>query len=118
MNHRGKNIMKKLTIAFVLSILLISAVYAGTYNYSCKAGGKTYPLRVDENKKVLEWRGKRYSITVSQETETDSGCAKYGWDAKGNGTSFRFCTATKGVAGFIYPDGNENWDCDLKRNTL
>jgi hypothetical protein len=100
MNLKRKSVMKNLTTAFILSLLPISAVYAGTYNYSCKADGKAYPLRVDENKKVLEWQGKKYSITASQETETDSGCAKYGWDAKGNGTSFRFCTATQGVADF------------------
>jgi hypothetical protein len=59
------------------------------FDYSCKVDGKTYPLRVDEDKKVLEWRGKKYSIVFQPD------CAKYGWHAEGNGTSFDFGTATQ-----------------------
>jgi hypothetical protein len=71
----------KLTIALFIAFLPTTAVYAEIYNYSCKAcifprivsddgydgcdvvDGKTYPLRVDDNKNVLEWRGKKYSLT-------------------------------------------------------
>ena len=105
--------MMKLTIALIFASLSTTVVYAEIYNYSCKAclfprivddsgfdgcdvvDGKTYPLRVDDNKNVLEWRGKRYSITDAPFDDPD-GCAKYGWHAKGNGTSFTFCTATQG----------------------
>src|SRR5262249_25556013 len=98
----------KLTIALIFAPLPTTAVYAEIYNYSCKAclfprivsedgydgcdvvDGKTYPLRVDDNKNVLEWRGKKYKLTIA------SGCGKYGWHAEGNGTSFTFCTATQG----------------------
>jgi hypothetical protein len=43
----------------------MTVVHAETYNYSCKVAGKTYLLRVDDNKNVLEWRGKKYSLTVA-----------------------------------------------------
>ena len=70
--------MMKLTIALIFAFLSATAVYAEIYNYSCKAcvfprivsgdgsdgcdvvDGKTYPLRVDDKKNVLEWRGKIY----------------------------------------------------------
>ena len=76
----------KLTIAVIFAFLSTTAVYAEIYNYSCKAclfpgivsgdgfggcdvvDGKTYPLRVDDKKNVLEWRGKKYSLT-SQATK-------------------------------------------------
>jgi Bacterial SH3 domain len=79
-----------------------------TYNYSCKANGKTYPLQVDETKMSLTWRGKQYGLNV-----TDV-CGKYGWHAEGNGTSFDFCTATKGVASMTDKDGNELADCQMR----
>jgi hypothetical protein len=67
--------MMKLTLALIFAFLSTTVVYAETYNYSCKVcvfptigydcevDGKTYPLRVDDNKNVLEWRGKKYSLT-------------------------------------------------------
>jgi hypothetical protein len=87
------------------------------YNYSCKVDGKTYPLRVDGNKNVLEWRGKRYSLTITSADEPD-GCAKNGWHAKGNGTSFTFCTATQGYAAIEDKDGNDQVQCNLIRPKL
>jgi hypothetical protein len=65
----------KLTIALIFTYISTADVYAETYNYSCKVcvfltiatsdgsdgcevDGKTYPLRVDDNKNVLEWREK------------------------------------------------------------
>ena len=105
--------MMKLTIALIFASLSTTVVYAEIYNYSCKVDGKTYPLRVDDNKNVLEWRGKKYSLTVANGEE--DACAKYGWHAEGNGTSFKFCTATKGYAAIEDKDGNEQAQCNLKR---
>jgi hypothetical protein len=101
--------MKKLTIALIFASLSISAVYAEIFNYACKADGKTYPLRVDDNKNVLEWRGKKYSLTIQ------ANCAKAGWHAKGNGTSFDFCAATQGYAGIEDKNGNELAECCERR---
>jgi hypothetical protein len=81
------------------------------YNYSCKVDGKTYPLRVDENENVLEWRGKRYSLTIVDPLE----CGRYGWRAEGNGTSFKFCTATQGYGAIEDKDGNDQVQCNLVR---
>jgi hypothetical protein len=75
--------------------------------------GKTYPLRVDDNKNVLEWRGKKYSLTIASFDEPD-GCGKYGWHAKGNGTSFTFCAATQGY-GAIQDKDHVKVQCNLKR---
>jgi len=121
--------MIKLTIALIFASLSTTVVYGEEpFNYSCNACvfpgivmdgvdghecdvvyGKTYPLRVDEDKNVLEWRGKKYSLTKQPD------CAKYGWHAEGNGTSFDFCTATKGYAAIQDKDGNVQVQCDLKR---
>jgi hypothetical protein len=71
-----------------------------TYTYACEIDGEHYGTReihlarVDTQKNLLTWRGKTYGLTVEPE------CGKFGWHAEGNGTSFKFCTATKGVAGF------------------
>jgi hypothetical protein len=102
----------KLTIALIFASLSTTVVYAKTYNYSCKVDGKTYPLRVDDNKNVLEWRGKKYSLT---ENSGPDGCAKYGWHAEGNGTSFDFCAVTQGGAYIEAKDGNDEVECNLKR---
>jgi hypothetical protein len=121
--------MMKLTIALIFASLSTTVVYGEEpFNYSCNACvfpgivmdgvdgyncdvvvGKTYPLRVYEDKNVLEWRGKKYSLTQQPD------CAKYGWHAEGNGTSFDFCTATKGYAAIQDKDGNVLVQCDLKR---
>jgi hypothetical protein len=121
--------MMKLTIALIFAFLSATAVHAEIYNYSCNAcvfprividdgydgcdvvDGKTYPLRVDTNKNVLEWRGKKYSITEQPN------CGKDGWHAEGNGTSFDFCTATQGY-GAIKDKGDAHdvkVRCNLKR---
>jgi hypothetical protein len=117
----------KLTIALILAFIPTTAVYAEIYNYSCKAcifpsivgddgsdgcdvvDGKTYPLRVDDNKNVLEWRGKKYGLTADE-----SGGCKQGWHAKGNGTSFTFCAATQGYGAIEDKDGVKV-RCNLKR---
>ena|SRR5215813_5449046 len=108
--------MTKLLATAAVLAALTSSVHAAPkseFNYSCKVDGKTYPLRVDENKNVLEWRGKKFSLTVAYADEPD-GCAKYGWHAEGNGTSFTFCTATQGYAA-IEKNGKEQAVCNLKR---
>src|ERR1035437_10971438 len=107
----------KFTIAFIFAFLSTTVVYAETYNYSCKVcvfptnaidgcdvDGKTYPLRVDDSKNVLEWRGKQYSLTGT-DYDLEYGCGNFGWHAKGNGASFDFCTATKGYAAIQDKDG-------------
>jgi hypothetical protein len=118
---RGEYSMMKLTIAFIFAFLSTTAVYAAIYNYSCRAclfpsdgnacdvvDGKTYPLRVDDSKNVLEWRGKKYSLTEKPD------CGRWGWHAEGNGTSFDFCTATQGY-GAIETKDEVRVQCDLKR---
>lgn len=120
----------KLTIAFVLTCISATVVHAETYNYSCKVcifptiastgydgcdvDEKTYLLRVDDNKNVLEWRGKKYGLTIAS-ADKPNGCAKYGWHAEGNGTSFTFCTATQGYGAVEDKDGNVRVRCNLKR---
>jgi hypothetical protein len=96
--------IRKLLLGTVAAVLAVipTTVYArdiGTpreapFDYSCKVGRKTYQLLVDEDKKVLEWRGKKYRIVFQPD------CAKYGWYAEGNGAAFNFCTATQGGAYF------------------
>jgi hypothetical protein len=122
----------KITIALIFACLSTAAVYAETYNYSCKVcvfptiaandgsdgceevGGKTYPLRIDDTKKVLEWRGKRYGLTDAMDSDEPS-CGKGGWHAEGNGTSFTFCYATKGYGAIEDKDGTVRVRCNLKR---
>ena len=106
--------MIKLTIALIFASLSTTVVYAEIYNYSCKVDGKTYPLRVDDKKHVLEWRGKKYSLTDVFADEPD-GCGKAGWHAEGNGTSFKFCAATQGYAGIEDKDGNDLAECCERR---
>ena len=86
----------KFTIAFIFAFLSTTVVYAETVNYSCSVDGKMYSLRVDDIKNVLEWRGKKYSLTVSED------CGKSGWHVAGNGRSFDFCEATQG-SGYVFP---------------
>ena len=113
--------MIKLAIAFISASLSTTVVYAEIYNYSCKAclfpsddgvcdvvDGKTYPLRVDDSKSVLEWKGRKYSLTEQPN------CAKYGWHSEGNGKSFDFCTMTQGY-GAIEIKNEVRVLCNLKR---
>jgi hypothetical protein len=86
---------KLLTVAIIVWSTV--AAYAETYSYSCKVGGKTYPLKVDDTANSLEWKGAKYKLSEAQ-------CGRYGWHAEGNGTPFDFCTATKGYAA-IEKDG-------------
>ena len=67
---------------------------ADTYTYVCTDHGKSYPLKVDEKKNTIEWKGSIYNIKPQE------GCAKFGWRAERDGASFDFCTATQGYAEF------------------
>jgi hypothetical protein len=62
---------------------------------------------------VLEWRGKKYDLTDAIGDEP-GGCAKAGWHAKGNGTTFTFCAATQGYGAIEDKDG-VRVRCNLKR---
>jgi hypothetical protein len=104
----GSRLGVRLKIALIFASLSTTVVHAEIYNYSCKVDGRAYPLRVDDNKNVLEWRGKKYSLT-------ENPCGRYGWHAEGNGTSFDFCTATKGYAWIEDKDEKNKVECDLKR---
>jgi hypothetical protein len=109
---------KALALAIILAPLLTTAAYPETYNYFCKVGGKTYPLLADENTNILTWRGQKDSITVAHgDIDEPDGCAKYGWIATGDGTSFKFCAATQGVGTIEYKDGS-TVDCDQHRERL
>jgi hypothetical protein len=87
------------TLAFaataVLAVIGASVVDARTYNYSCTVDGKAYPLQVNDTNMSLKWRGKQYGLNALTNPDL---CGKGGWHAEGNGTSFDFCYATKGVA--------------------
>jgi hypothetical protein len=106
--------MAKLIAAIIFASLSTAAVHAEIFNYSCKIDGKTYPLRVDDNKNVLAWRGADYSTTVASFDEPN-GCANAGWHAVGNGKSFTFCAATQGYAAIEGKDGNDVADCCERR---
>lgn len=110
----------------LMSALCTTAVHAEVLNYSCKVcifpsavnvgecdvgDGKSYPLSVDESRKVLEWRGKKYSILVASPDDKGGGCGKYGWQADGNGTTFTFCIATKGYGGISDTTGETRAQC-------
>lgn len=119
--------MKKGIIALLALLACNSDASAESYTYSCKAcifpgnagacdvgEGKAYLLKIDDARNTLDWRGKSYSIVLAQMDDEDGGCAKYGWRAKGNGVSFKFCTATKGY-GAIEVGAEERVQCQLKR---
>lgn len=121
--------MMRFAVAPISVVLFATAANAEIYNYSCKicmfpsdardgsdgceVVGPALPLRVDDNKNVLEWRGKKYDLTVASSDESD-GCAKYGWHAKRNNISFTFCTATQGYGAIEDKDG-VRVQCNQKR---
>jgi hypothetical protein len=98
--------MKRIIITTLVALSTTSA-HADTYNYVCKDHGKSFPLKVDDTQNTLEWKGITYKIKQNED------CAKFGWRAEKDGTSFDFCTATKGYASF-QQNGTEI-QCDLKR---
>lgn len=92
---------------FVLAALPTVSARAETYNYICKDQGRAFPLKVDDTRKILDWRGTTYRI---KETED---CAKFGWRAEKDGGSFDFCTATQGYADFR--QNGATVQCSLRR---
>jgi hypothetical protein len=98
--------MNRIVISALVAISTTSA-HAGTYSYICADHGKSFPLKVDDTQNTLEWKGTTYKIIENED------CAKFGWRAEKDGTSFDFCTATKGYAA-IEQNGIEI-QCDLKR---
>jgi site-specific DNA-cytosine methylase len=57
----------------------------------------------------------RWSLTVAPYDDKGGGCAKYGWHAEGDGTSFTFCTATQGYGAIEDKNGDVRVQCNLKR---
>ena len=85
--------MKRI-VTLVVAMFSITSAHAGTYNYICKNRGKPYPLKIDDNRNTLEWKGDIYKIKENRN------CGKFGWHAEKDSTSFDFCTATQGYADF------------------
>jgi hypothetical protein len=79
----------KWSAALVFATISMTPANAYVYNYACTDHGKSYPLRVDDAKNVLEWKGAIYKIRTTD-------CGRAGWHAEGGGEPFDFCTATKG----------------------
>ena len=79
----------KWIIMTALIALLTNFARADTYNYTCKDGGRSFPLKVDDTRNILEWKGATYKIKENED------CAKFGWRAEKDGQSFDFCTARK-----------------------
>lgn len=121
--------MSTFPLAPIFIVIFVTAANAEIYNYSCKicafpsdasdgsdgceVVGPILPLRVDDNKNILEWRGRKYDLTIASNDESD-GCAKYGWHATRNNISFLFCTATQGYAAIEDKNG-VRVQCNLKR---
>ena len=105
--------MKKLSVALVLSLLTTSG-YASVIPYFCEVGSRTYPMRVDEARKTLNWRGVQYSIVNilrNRVNASDDECAKYCWIVKRHEVVSTVCTATQGTAYFTDPATNQDVDC-------
>ena len=102
---------RALLLVGATALLMVTAAQAATYSYDCKVDGKTYPLQVNDTNLSLKWRGKQYGLNAV--TNPDA-CEKGGWHAEGNGTSFDFCYATKGVASISNQDGTWNVDCQQR----
>jgi hypothetical protein len=98
--------MKKLVL-IALALGLSQQAQADTYSYACKDHGKKLPLKVDDAKNTLTWKGVDYNITVQED------CGKAGWRAEKDGVAFDFCTATKGYADFELK--GDKIVCDMKR---
>ena len=91
----------------ITTALYINSAHADTYNYVCNDHGRSYPLKVDDKKNTLAWKGSIYKLKRQLD------CAKFGWHAEKDGDSFDFCVATKGYANF--EQNGTHIECDLKR---
>jgi hypothetical protein len=119
------NTKMKKVLAVAMAVLVPAVASAETIDYSCQyeGKGKAYPLHIDESKKVVDWQGKRYTLTASGSGEdiiavNGEVCgAKWCFNAMslgpGNdGTSFTIGTATQGVASFTYK--GKDLECAMK----
>lgn len=79
---------------------------------TCDAVGPKLPLRIDDKQMTLEWRGKKYRLTVASPDQ--GGCAKFGWQTKDHGSSFSFCTATQGYGAIEDESGIVRVQCQRK----
>lgn len=95
------------TLITLIFVIPLTSAHVETYNYICKVGGKSLPLKVNDTKNILEWKGTTYKIRTNEE------CAKFGWRAEKDGNFFDFCTATQGYADF--QQNGSNVQCDLAR---
>ncbi|RZN16130.1 hypothetical protein [Bradyrhizobium sp. Leo121] len=101
--HTG---LRVATLVLVALAIGLTPAQAYTFIYACKDHGKTHPLKVDDTKNILTWKGTDYKIT-------ENGCGKAGWRAEEDGVGFDFCTATQGVADFEL--NGSKITCDMKR---
>jgi hypothetical protein len=103
------NTIKTLTAAAAL-LVVVGAAHADTFTYVCTDQKGSYPLKVDDKKNTLAWKGSVYKI------KQQMNCAKYGWHAEKDGAAFDFCTATKGGGGIEQNDGT-TIQCNLRAST-
>jgi len=95
------------SLIVIATAFFINLAHADTYTYVCTDHGRSYPLKVNDEKNTLAWKGIVYKITPQED------CAKFGWHAEKDGASFDFCTATQGVAGFEL--NGTDIECEMKR---
>lgn len=94
-------------LAIIIAMLSADRVHAKEFTYTCRVGGKSLNVRVDDVRNILRWRGKVYAIAIQED------CPKFGWRATREGESFDFCTATQGYADFR--EGDKLIQCDQDR---
>ena len=94
-------------LVVAIALLFASQAEADRFSYTCRQNGKSLPVKIDDEKNILTWKGKIYTIKVEE------GCAKFGWRAERRGEAFDFCTATQGYADF--KEGDELVRCDQDR---
>jgi hypothetical protein len=98
--------MKRILVV-AAAVLLASQAQADKFSYTCRQNGKSLPVKIDDVKNTLTWKGRTYAIKVEES------CAKFGWHAERKGEAFDFCTATQGYADF--KDGDKLVQCDQDR---
>lgn len=90
--------MRNMIVVAALLALYAGSAHCETYTYACKVGGKTFPLKVFDDRKELTWKGKTYKTT---DLDPDNAvCPRFGWKVERAGDTFNLCTATQGSAGF------------------
>lgn len=106
----GESKMKNMRILLAIAAAsFVSSAQADTYTYVCRDHEGRYPLKLDDSKMSLSWKGVSYRIKAYEPGET---CAKFGWRAEKNGVSFDFCTATQGYARIERKGKSIGIDCE------